>query len=100
MLTVSIFTALLALASASPLRARSPYVVKETHPVPSQWTEVAPAPGSHKIQLQIGLKQSQFDQLEKDLYEGTQYSVPGHTRILISNLVQSRTLHIIDTVST
>jgi hypothetical protein len=70
MLTAAIFAALLGLASASPLRGRSLYAVKETHPVPSQWTKVAPAPGNHMIQLQIGLKQSQFDELERHLYEG------------------------------
>ena len=71
MLTSALFTALVAgFASASPLRVRSPYVVKETHSVPHQWTEVAPAPANHIIQLQIGLKQSQFDELERHLYEG------------------------------
>jgi tripeptidyl-peptidase-1 len=71
MLTSALFTAVLAgLASASPLRVRSPYAVKETHPVPSHWTEIASAPANHMIQLQIGLKQSQFDELERHLYEG------------------------------
>jgi tripeptidyl-peptidase I len=71
MLTSAVVTALLAgFASASPLRIRSPYAVKETHPVPRQWSKVAPAPENHIIQLQIGLKQSQFDELERHLYEG------------------------------
>jgi tripeptidyl-peptidase-1 len=50
---------------------RSPYAVKETHPVPKRWLEIGPAPGEHKIILQIGLKQSRFDELEQHLYEGT-----------------------------
>lgn len=50
------------------------YVVEETHPVPSQWTEVAPAPAKHIVQLQIGLKQGQFEELERHLYEG----IPSH----------------------
>ena len=80
MLTFTLFTAFLSgFVSGSPLRIRSPYVVKETHPVPSQWTEVAPAPGNHIVQLQIGLKQSQFEELERHLYEGIPTShLPHH----------------------
>jgi tripeptidyl-peptidase-1 len=48
----------------------SPYQLKEYHPVPRGWTEIGPAPGSHTIELQIGLKQHRFDELEKSLYEG------------------------------
>ena len=70
MLATAILTALLGFASASPLRVRSPYVVKETHPVPSQWQKLAPAPKDHMIHLRIGLKQSQFNELERHLYEG------------------------------
>jgi tripeptidyl-peptidase-1 len=55
---------------ASPVSARSPYAVKDTHHVPSKWTKVGAAPSSHIIHLQIGLKQSQFDELERHLYEG------------------------------
>jgi tripeptidyl-peptidase-1 len=55
---------------ASPIRARTPYSVKETHFVPHKWIRRGRAPGSHMIQMQIGLKQSQFDELERHLYEG------------------------------
>lgn len=58
------------LAAASPLRNRSPYAVKETHPVPPRWSRVAAAPPEHVIDLQIGLTQGQFDELERHLYEG------------------------------
>jgi len=51
-------------------RLHSQYVVKDTHHVPSQWTRVGPAPAEHLIKLQIGLKQSQFSELERHLYEG------------------------------
>jgi len=54
----------------SPIRARSPYAVKDTHHVPRKWSRVGPAPSNHVIHLQIGLKQSQFDELERHLYEG------------------------------
>lgn len=70
MLTSIGFAALFAaLATASPVR-RSDYAVKETHPVPQKWSKVGPAPADHVIKLQIGLKQSQFDELERHLYEG------------------------------
>jgi tripeptidyl-peptidase I len=71
MLTSIGLTAFLAvLASASPLRVRSPYSVKESHPVPRKWSRVGPAPEGHVINLQIGLKQGNFNELERHLYEG------------------------------
>jgi len=53
-----------------PIRARTPYVVKDSHTVPARWTEVGPASPAHKIELRIGLKQDQFHELERHLYEG------------------------------
>lgn len=50
---------------------RSEYAVKEFHHVPTKWSRVGPAPAEHLIQLQIALKQSQFSELERHLYEGT-----------------------------
>lgn len=55
---------------SSPLRSRTEYTVKDTHNVPSKWSEVGPAPAHTLLHLQIGLKQSQFDELERHLYEG------------------------------
>lgn len=55
---------------ASPIRARSPYLVKETHNAPHGWTKQDRANGDRIIQLQIGLKQGNWDELEKQLYEG------------------------------
>lgn len=66
--------ALLAASTAvlsSPLRSRTEYAVKDTHNVPSKWHEVGPAPSHALLHLHIGLKQSQFDELERHLYEGT-----------------------------
>ncbi|KAI1435429.1 tripeptidyl-peptidase 1 precursor [Xylaria sp. CBS 124048] len=71
--------ALLAAAQAvfaSPV-ARSTYSVKDSHVVPRGWTKVARAPASHVMQVQIGLKQSNFDKLEKQLYE---VSDPDHPK--------------------
>jgi tripeptidyl-peptidase-1 len=70
-------SALLALVAAgttlgSPLAMRSPYAVKDTHNVPRKWSNIGPAPSSHILNLQIGLKQSQFSELERHLYEGMQ----------------------------
>jgi tripeptidyl-peptidase-1 len=64
-------------ALASPIQARSPYVVKETHFVPKEWTKLDRAHGSKTIQLQIGLKQGQFEELDRHLYEGTFYPLRG-----------------------
>ena len=67
-----LLTLLLAVDAAlgSPVRAHSAYAVKDSHVVPSKWTKVGPAPADHWISLQIGLKQSHFDELERHLYEG------------------------------
>ena len=54
----------------SPLESRSSYSLKETHTVPFQWTRVGAAPKDHVLNIQIGLKQSQFAELERHLYEG------------------------------
>jgi tripeptidyl-peptidase-1 len=50
---------------------REGYEVKERHHVPRQWMRIGEAPGGHLIQLQIGLKQEGFEELERHLFEGT-----------------------------
>ena len=55
---------------ASPLRSRTEYAVKDTHNVPGKWYQVGPAPANKVLHLHISLKQSQFDELERHLYEG------------------------------
>ncbi|KAK0659056.1 Tripeptidyl-peptidase sed3 [Lasiodiplodia hormozganensis] len=62
---------------ATPLRSRSPYAVKETHNVPEEWTKRGSAPEDHSLHLHIGLRQSQFDELERHLVE---VSDPDHHR--------------------
>jgi len=57
-------------AVSSPLKVRSPYVVKDTFNVPAKWTNLGPAPEDHVVELRIGVKQGDFEQLEKTLYEG------------------------------
>lgn len=64
-------------ASVLPHRIRSDYAVKEHHPVPFNWVESGPAPRDHTIHLQIGLKQSNEDLVEKHLLE---ISDPKHSR--------------------
>lgn len=58
-------------ASGKSVRSRTPYAVKDTHTLPSKWKEIGPASGAHKMELRIGLKQDQFHELERHLYEGT-----------------------------
>ncbi|KAI0015195.1 tripeptidyl-peptidase 1 precursor [Xylariomycetidae sp. FL0641] len=77
---VQLFSALVAAqaAVASPLvRSRTPYQLKESHSVPRQWKKVARAPAEHVIDLQIGLKQNNFAELERQLYE---VSDPDHAK--------------------
>ena len=56
----------------SPLSSRySPYAVKDEHNVPPQWSKTGSPLPDHLIKLHIGLRQSQFGELERHLYEGT-----------------------------
>lgn len=48
----------------------STYQVKESHYVPRSWSRVGAAPVDHTITLRIGLTQSRFDELKRNLYEG------------------------------
>lgn len=71
-----VIRSLLSLAAAaqavvgSPVSPRTPYSVKETHLVPRGWSEIAEAPRDQTIHLNIGIKQGQFAELERHLYEG------------------------------
>ena len=66
-----VFLSSTSLVSSSPLHARTPYAVKESHNVPSMWTDIGRAPADRVINLHIGLRQGRFDELERHLYEGT-----------------------------
>ena len=57
-------------ALTSPVHSRYSYAIKDSHRVPAKWTRVGPALAQHWINLNIGLKQDRFDELEKQLYEG------------------------------
>lgn len=54
----------------SPVQARSPYAVKDSHRVPAKWTKIGTPSADHMVWLTIGLKQDRFDELERHLYEG------------------------------
>jgi tripeptidyl-peptidase I len=55
---------------ASDLPNRSSYAVRDSHRLPRRWARVGPAPAKHLVQLQIGLRQSNFSELQRNLYEG------------------------------
>lgn len=55
---------------ASPIKVRTDYAVKELHPVPRKWVSTGRAPPNHMLHLQIGVKQGNYDELERHLYEG------------------------------
>ncbi|KAF2132361.1 tripeptidyl-peptidase 1 precursor [Dothidotthia symphoricarpi CBS 119687] len=76
-ITAALLAALAAHALATPIQGRSPYVVKETHFVPQEWTKLERSHGTKTIQLQIGLKQGRFDELDRHLHE---VSDPDHPR--------------------
>jgi tripeptidyl-peptidase-1 len=70
--TQILLTAVLAaiVISGSPIASRQTYAVKDSHPVPARWSRGERAPADHVIQLHIGLKQNNFNELERHLYEG------------------------------
>lgn len=68
--TISAFAACAAAAVVNNLNARSNYALKDSHRVPRSWQRVADADPQHTIKLSIGLKQAQFGDLERHLYEG------------------------------
>jgi tripeptidyl-peptidase I len=73
MLGLSIFLSVAVAAQTilgTPIRARTHYSVKETHPIARGWSQAGRAPGNHMLHLQIGLKQGNFDELERHWYEG------------------------------
>ena len=53
------------------------YAVRETHTVPKGWERLADAPKDHQLQLQIGLRQGRFNELQEHLYD---VSDPAHAR--------------------
>lgn len=63
--------AALGIAAATPLQTR--YAVKETFKVPREFRKVANAPARHLIRLNVALKQSQFEDLERSLYESSSF---------------------------
>ncbi|KAK0461797.1 tripeptidyl peptidase A [Desarmillaria tabescens] len=71
---MKLWTALFSLAASGALAAHS---VKETVVPPREWIRDGLAPSSHILELRIGLRQSNFDALERHLYE---VSDPSHSR--------------------
>ena len=69
-ISATLLAVLYTAALGSPLPSRQIYAIKDSHNVPKQWSRSGPAPAGHWINLNIGLKQSRFDELEKHLYEG------------------------------
>ncbi|OCL15233.1 subtilisin-like protein [Glonium stellatum] len=73
----TLFTLFTLLISIQFAFSRPPYAIKETHRVPRKWAKLSRANASDIINLQIGLKQTRFEELERHLYE---VSDPGHVR--------------------
>ncbi|POR31940.1 Uncharacterized protein TPAR_07845 [Tolypocladium paradoxum] len=55
----------------------STYALKDRHTAPRDWVRVGPVPATHRVRLQIGLKQNGFEELERQLWE---ISDPFHAR--------------------
>ncbi|CZT43324.1 related to tripeptidyl-peptidase I [Rhynchosporium secalis] len=62
---------------ATPVQARTSYSVKEKHWVPRRWMKMGRAPSEKMLSLQIGVKQGNFEELKRHLYE---VSDPDHIR--------------------
>lgn len=77
---VTLLSVLLAVYSTAdvilglPINTPYSYAIKDSHNVPRKWSNVGPAPAEHWVSLHIGLKQSRFDELEKQLYEGMEFT--------------------------
>jgi len=71
------FIALASLLPSLVTSLPSQYQVKERLVVPNGWSKVSEAPKNGFVSLQIALKQGNFAQLEKELYE---VSDPSHIR--------------------
>lgn len=54
----------------SPIQSRTAYAVRETHRAPPGWMKMGRAASEKMLSLQIGVKQGQFDELERHLNEG------------------------------
>ncbi len=74
MLGASIILPVIAVAAqavfGNPIQARTAYAIRETHNVPRKWTNMGRAQPETMLNLQIGVKQGNFDELERHLYEG------------------------------
>lgn len=57
-------------AFGSLIKSRSPFAIKEKHTLPSRWKLVGKPDADHTVELRIGVKQGNFPELEKRLYEG------------------------------
>ncbi|GAP89437.2 putative tripeptidyl-peptidase 1 precursor [Rosellinia necatrix] len=91
MVGTTVFSAVLVAAAqvvlATPL-ARSNYAVKDTHNVPRGWAKGARAPAGQVMQIQIGLKQGNFAELEKQLYEVSDPANPKYGQHLSADEVK------------
>ncbi len=70
LLTVAVAAQAVFANPIKPISVRTAYAVKEKHWVPKRWTKVGRAPADAVLNLQIGVKQSQFGELERHLNEG------------------------------
>ena len=73
-LAIRVAVAVLCLAAngafASPLQSLNVYALKDAHAVPRTFSKVGPASAGQVLDLQIGLTQARFAELEQKLYDG------------------------------
>lgn len=65
-----VFSIIADCALCSPSHLEGPLLVKDFYSPPKKWRNIGRAPAEHFINLQIGLKPSRFDELERKLFEG------------------------------
>ncbi|KAH7311332.1 tripeptidyl-peptidase 1 precursor [Stachybotrys elegans] len=69
-------------AFALPTHDQRQYEVKETHILPKRWQNLGRAPADRIIDLQIGVRQGNFEELEKRLYEVSHPDHPSYGKHL------------------
>ncbi|KPI46085.1 Tripeptidyl-peptidase sed2 [Cyphellophora attinorum] len=74
---------------AAALTRRAGYSIKSEHPVPAQWQKLDRAPADHRLDMRIGLKQANFDELERQLYDVSSPSSSNYGQHLSTDGIHS-----------
>ena len=79
-------------AAASPVLRRAGYALKESTRLPRRWARIGEAPSDAEMVFSLGLQQSRFDELERQLYEGGSFQFLSAVFCYFSPVVASNLL--------